>query len=538
MWNPVKPESSLAPLDAGGHWRLAAPSGGVAALGSRLGPALGVALAIAWLLFWYRDTALAMEAIWSRSGTFAHGYLVAPITLWLIWRKREVLAALPMRPSPWGLLVGLGCEAAWLAAQLASVDAVAQFALVGIVISTVWTLAGGAVVRVVAFPLGFLFFCVPFGEFLFPSMMDFTAEFVVGALRLTGIPVYVEGRSLVVPSGHWEVVEGCSGVRYLIASVVVGSLYAYLNYQSLWRRLVFTALSVVAPVLANWLRAFGIVLLGHLSDNRLATGVDHLIYGWVFFGMVMLGLFWIGTRWREPELSVAGELAAATRGDGRPALARGAWAAVAALATVLLSLAVPAVSWLEARGPHGPVVLRLPPAAAGWVPADSASLPEWTPRYAGMAAEARAAWQRDGTTVGLYLGYYRDQGPGRELINSENKVIRSKDPVWTMASYGDRVAPLAEGPTRVRGIEIRGNRGRLLVWHWYWIGGRVTSNDYMAKVWLVVARLTGRGDDSAVVMLETPVGEVGRDQAEESLAAFVRDLGPAIGQTLSAAAGQ
>jgi len=155
-----------------------------------------------------------------------------------------------------------------------------------------------------------------------------------------------------------------------------------------------------------------------------------------------------------------------------------------------------------------------------------------------MEAQARSAWARDGAIVGVYVGYYRDQEPGRELINSENKVIKSKDPVWTMASYGEQIAPLPEGPTRVRGIEIRGQRGRLLVWHWYWIAGRVTSNDYVAKVWLVLAKLAGRGDDSAVVMLETPVAEDGRTLAEQTLTAFTRDMGSALDYTLAAAAGQ
>ena len=96
-------------------------------------------------------------------------------------------------------------------------------------------------------------------------------------------------------------VEACSGVRYLIASVMVGTLFAYLTYQSLARRIAFVAVSFLVPVLANWLRAYMIVMLGHLSGNKLAVGVDHLIYGWVFFGVVMLLMFWIGARWREDE---------------------------------------------------------------------------------------------------------------------------------------------------------------------------------------------------------------------------------------------
>ena len=53
----------------------------------------------------------------------------------------------------------------------------------------------------------------------------------------------------------------------------------------------FIAASIVVPIVANWLRAYMIVMIGHLSNNKYAVGVDHLIYGWVFFGVVMMLLF-------------------------------------------------------------------------------------------------------------------------------------------------------------------------------------------------------------------------------------------------------
>ena len=102
-------------------------------------------------------------------------------------------------------------------------------------------------------------------------------------------------------------VEACSGLRYLIASFTLGTLYAYLTYRSLARRLVFIALSLIVPIVANGIRAYLIVMTGHLSDMQLAVGVDHLIYGWVFFGFVMLLLFWIGSFWREDDKANAND---------------------------------------------------------------------------------------------------------------------------------------------------------------------------------------------------------------------------------------
>ncbi len=130
------------------------------------------------------------------------------------------------------MLAGLG----WLAGHVADIQVVAQFGLVGMVIAAVWASLGNAVTRQLIFPLGFLFFAVPVGEPLVQPMMEFTASFTVELLRLTGIPVYREGLYFSLPSGNWSIVYECRGVRYIIASVTLGVLYAYLAYRSYWRR--------------------------------------------------------------------------------------------------------------------------------------------------------------------------------------------------------------------------------------------------------------------------------------------------------------
>ncbi|MCK0509222.1 exosortase A [Aromatoleum anaerobium] len=491
--------------------------------------------ALALLLFWYRDTVGSLLAIWSRSDTYAHGFIVAPITCWLIWRNRARLRGLPLAPSLPGALAAAAAGFAWMLGELASVASVSQFAFVGMIIALVWAIAGTAIARSLAFPLGFLFFSVPFGEFLFPSMMDRTADFVVWGLRLSGVPVYAEGRDLVIPSGHWAIVEGCSGVRYLIASVVVGSLYAYLTYRSLRRRLIFIGLSVLLPILANWLRAYGIVMLAHFSNNRIAAGVDHLVYGWVFFGVVMLMLFWIGGRWREDEVPVAPPAASATAGGVRPAAAP--WMVAGFLFVALAAVLgwKPALGMLNEQGQHGSVRLSALQPQGAWQPAAADRLPVWSPRYSGMRSESRAAWEADGQPVGLYIAYYRDQMPGEELINSENRVLQSKDPVWMMKAYGEHEAQVGARGVKVGSIEMASADGRLLVWHGYWIGGRWTTNDYVAKLYLVASRLGGSGDDSAAVMVYAPFAVEERGRAEAALESFMREMGPAVDEMLTTA---
>jgi exosortase/archaeosortase family protein len=108
-------------------------------------------------------------------------------------------------------------------------------------------------------------------------------------------------------------------VRYLIASLALGTLYAYLTYASIWRRLTFIACSAIVPIFANGLRAYIIVMLGHLSDMKLAAGVDHLIYGWVFFGIVIFIMFWIGGYFSDRGHALPGPAPVTDPGSASPA---------------------------------------------------------------------------------------------------------------------------------------------------------------------------------------------------------------------------
>jgi len=176
-------------------------------------------------------------------------------------------------------------------ARSVDVLVVEQYAVVIMLPVLVWLCLGLRGMWALAFPLVFILLAVPVGEFLIYPMMKFTAAFTVGAVRLTGIPVFWDGMYFTLPSGTWNIVEGCSGVRYIIASVTLGVLYAYLTYCSYWRRAALFWRPAGAGDCER-MRAFIIVMLGHFSGMKIATGVDHLVYGWVWFGIVMFFLFW------------------------------------------------------------------------------------------------------------------------------------------------------------------------------------------------------------------------------------------------------
>ena len=465
-------------------------------------------LLLAWTLFLYRDTGIAMVSIWARSETFTHCFLVLPIVLWLIWRRRRALAV--QKPQPMmGAFFFVVCAAfVWLLGELAAVNAVTQLAFVALLILAVFAVLGGSVTRVIIFPLGFLFFSVPIGEFLMPQFMQWTADVTVFALRLSGIPVYREGLQFVIPSGNWSVVEACSGIRYLIASVTVGTLFAYLNYQSTKRRILFVLVSILVPVVANWMRAYLIVMLGHLSGNKLAAGVDHIIYGWLFFGVVIMLMFIIGARWAEGEKAV--DLVAFNPTvPMRNVTGATIWTMTACFAA-LVTLPHVVLRAIDRGDDTHPIPLTAPAALAANWQALAPGVTGFKPAFQNPTAEINNNYAFQDRTVGLYLGYYRHQNYSRKLVSSDNVLVASDDRQWTQVASGRRDINVSGQLMVMRTAELHGgtlanqtNESRLLAWQIYWIDGTLTSSDYLAKAYGAFYRLMGRGDDSAVIVIYT-----------------------------------
>jgi len=359
-----------------------------------------------------------------------------------------------------------------------------------------------------------------------PTLIDWTADFTVAALAATGIPVFREGQHFVIPSGRWSVVEACSGVRYLMASVLIGVLYAWTMYRSPIRRALFIGASVLVPILANWARAYLIVMTGHLSSNALAVGVDHLIYGWVFFGLVIGAMFWIGARWREDQ---------ATEPDRGLTLARTASEKVLPSATMLAAVVLVIIAWpiaspvLSAHSDKRPVHSPTLVASGGWTEAASA-VSDWSPTLHGAVQTRVQSFERDGARVTVYMGFYRDQQQGSELVNSMNRLVTERG-AWVLIGHGGATARFGEEPVAVRTASVRRGEERLRIWHWYWLDERVETSDTRAKISLALDRLLLRTDTSAwMAMFVNAETDAAGDRA---LSAFARDMGPALQAALA-----
>ena len=493
---------------------------------ARHAPVLAVALAFAGILAVHAETAASIVAIWWRSETYAHGFVVLPICAWLAWQRRDDFARTPAVPWMPGLALVAAAGALWFVMSIGDVVGVRQFALAFMLQAAIVAVAGVAVARVAAFPIAFLLFAVPAGEFLIPTLIEWTADFIVLALRASGVPVYREANHFIIPSGAWSVVEACSGLRYLIASVMIGVVYAAVTYRSAWRRTAFIAASVLVPIVANWLRAYLIVMTGHLSNNQLAVGVDHLIYGWVFFGIVMALLFWVGSFWSEP--SRAEPDARAAPRSVAPAGSHARLFVVAIAAIALAALWRPLFTAMDAKPSSIPPALAAIDGGGGFARADDAPS-SWQPAYLGHAATSQQVFAKDGAAAGVYIAFYRNPAKGRELVTSGNHLVAPENFVWKEVDRREATLALAGRPVDATRIEISGARERLVAWRVFWIDGRITGSEYVAKALIAWSKLRGRGGDAALIVVHA------RDTGREDVARTALEaLSPNIGAMLDA----
>lgn len=492
--------------------------------------ALAIAIVYVAIVFIWWDTSLAFYDVWTASETYSHGFIIFPISLWLLWQKRAELIKVAPDPAGSLLVLALVPVAIWVLARLTGVQVIEQLAFVGFMVVVAASVLGWKLSLYLAFPLLFLLFAVPVGEDLVQPMMEFTATFTVEALKLTGIPVYREGLWFMLPTGSWSVVEACSGVRYIIASVTLGFLYAYVSYNSLKKRILFVLFSFITPVIANGIRAYMIVIIGHLSDMELATGVDHLIYGWVFFGVVMLFIFWVGGFWQEPHR----EITVSPQGEKHYSLAR--YLTFSSVAVVALALGAWGEKAASTPAPLKQTSLGLTGQFDQWR-STGLELP-WTPSLLATDFSHKQVYRKNNGYAVLVTGYYPNQRQGHEAISADNAVVGTKrrfqqERTLKAVEFDDPDMPAKANQTIMIANAGGLNVNRLLVWQWYRIGDSELTNSYSGKFVDAWNRIVSHRGDGAWFAVATPLPE-GMDLsiAQATLKDFVMSSYPVLKRSM------
>jgi len=475
------------------------------------------ALGCLWLaivLLYWRDAA-DMATIWWTSSTYGHCLFLPPLIGWLVWQRREGLRAISPR-SWWPGLLWMALGALfWLLGDAGSLGVIRHGALILLFQGAVAAALGPAVVRGLLFPLFYAFFMVPAGSELEPALQLLTARIAVALLHLFEVPAHLEGIFITIPTGYFKVAEACSGAKFLVAMTAYGVLVCNVCFRSWARRAIFLGAALLACLLANGVRAFGTIYVAHLTTVDAAVGFDHVVYGWLFFAMVMAGV--MAAAWPFFDRTPGDQ---AIDGEGLAALPVRAAAPLPVVAAAALALILAPPLWSRISMHWGAADLAPPmlPEVAGWRRVSTPMRAPWQPRFDGADHRVMARYADGrGHVVDLAIASFGWQDEGRELIGfAQGAADPDGDWSWTSPAWS---------PAGARGEEITapGPVMRHVV-SFYRVGsGALTGSEATVKLDMMKARLLGRDQRAVALLISAEEGEGA--PAEAAIRAFLAALG-------------
>jgi len=442
------------------------------------------------------------------SGPLGHGLVVVALFLVLLWRSLPW----PARPAapPLAALLGLGgLSLGWSLAVLARIDLAQQLLLLALLVALLAGVHGAAALRR-HWPLpALLLFALPVWAFLDRPLVALATWATGGLVRLLGIPAYIEGPNVLIPSGHFLIADGCSGLRYLLVALLLAAYLGLVNRYRARQALAVLAVAAGLAVIMNWLRITTIIAIGHLTEMQSPLVADHEWLGWALFAAACLPALWLAPppasrpASRPADSSARPTDAAAT--SSPPDSPRVAGALLALALGPLLLLAVD-------RDPVPvPLAASLP---AGWTAITPAQLPAPLRLPAGGLAEHARV---DSAAGPIYAQAWQHQRSQRadKLVPA----LPGRHDRWRQAA-----APAPAGqPGRAQQLQHLIDGRRVAELHWYEVGRFRTGSRTAAKL-LQLPALLAAENHFRLVSLQQDCGYDDCAPAWPQLAAAAREL--------------
>ena len=234
-----------------------------------------------------------MVKTWMTS-TYNHGIVVIPIAVFMIWTARHTW--LQLKPQFWPTAL-IGVAAAGLSLGIGfktDIQLIQHISLVGLLISGAAMIFGPQLIQRWLFPLLFLFFMVPFGDILIPTLRSITAMATNGLLAVAGFSPMLDGLIISVTSGRFHIAEECSGLRFLLAAGMIASIFSYYAFSTWRQTFLFFMAAMVIAMTANFLRIWLVIVIAVQSNGTSHIIEGHLFIGWIFYAAAMTCLIFVG----------------------------------------------------------------------------------------------------------------------------------------------------------------------------------------------------------------------------------------------------
>ena len=480
---------------------------------------------------------------WIRQDEYSHGFFIPAITVWLLWTRRDALLASIGQPSWLGLALILVAMLMHVVGELSAFFLLSQLGFIVALLGIVLAVGGFSLLRVTFVPIVFLVFAIPLPYFI-DSILSWrlqliSSELGVWFIGLMQVPVYLEGNVIDLGQYKLQVVEACSGLRYLYPLLSLGFLAAYFFCAPLWQRAVVLFSTVPITIVMN---SFRIGMVGILVDRwgtEQAEGLLHFFEGWVIF-LASAGLlaaevylfarlfagkgFFEVFQFPVVRPSLPGAEAVSSRSRA-PLVASLIFLCIAGVGIVF-------ISGRQETVPDRARFVAFPTKLGPWQGRPSLLEPQ-VEHALGLEDYILADYSSPAAGgVNLYVAYYASQRKGN---SPHSPIVCIPGGGWLITKFdrtvfGDDELKISLPFNRVI---IERDFKRELVYYWFVQRGRSVANEYWSKWYLFTDALLKNRTDGALVRLTTPISAAEPERAADlRLQSFIRELEPRLSQYL------
>ena len=487
----------------------------------------------------FRYTIADMVHRWNTQEEYGYGYLIPVISLFLIWQRKNQLAEIEYKSSWAGLIVVVVGGLLYFLGAVATTHTLSQYGLVLSLLGTALAILGWSAFRIVAVPLALLFFMVPLPPFVYNTLSTklqlVSSQLGVDIIRLFGISVYLEGNVIDLGTYKLQVVEACSGLRYLFPLATLSFLAAYLYRERFWKRAVVFLSSIPITVLMNSFRIGAIGILVEYGGPKQAEGFLHYFEGWVVF-MACIAILVLEMALLSrvgPQKQSLAQAFSIDLPESIPADAPRRERRVRPLSWVVpLLLAGIAASSIYVQGrenviPERRIFAEFPLKIGGWKGTTGTLEENILDSLKTEDYIISDYVNEDGNLVNFYVAYYADQAAG-SAAHSPRACIPGGG--WLIKDLTVRAIDGVEfegRPLKVNRLLIKKGDYTQIVYYWFQQRGRDVTNEWLVKWFLFWDAMTRNRTDGALVRL-TALVNPGEDlaAADRRLVEFARVVNP------------
>ena len=501
-------------------------------------------LVIGLLAYMYADSLVFLFSHWIGSEDYSHGIFVPLISAFLVWQVRQRVEQVNRENSWWGVaLIAMGLLL-FVIGEFSTIYVMLHFSLWMVLVGLVIALIGTRGTKTIGFPLCYLLTAIPLPVFFYASLSSqlqlWSSALGVGCLQLVGVMAFREGNVIDLGPVQLQVVEACSGIRYLLPLTALALLCAYLFKDMMWKRVLLVLSSVPISILVNGFRIGMIGVLVELYGQGAAEGFYHLFEGWVLF-MTSLGLLIL-------EMWVLAKIGAEK--PQKCFLERFTWTdrvqsfGHAVPRTPTFNTLSPGPAYLCSVALLVPFTLlstaiverdEVPPPRAAFVDFPM-QINSW--RGAPLALEKQyidalrfddyvlADYRSDNKQpVSFYAAYYRSQKKGQSAHSPQSCLPGGGWEIASLAATELASSSTMAQPLRANRAVIQKNDQKQVVLYWFKQRDRILTDEYLVKLYLLWDAISRKRTDGALVRLASLVGP---GESEAAVDQRLREFATAI----------